>query len=88
VGADLPDPQRVAAPVLDLGAQRDGSVTLQELHSTARAYRTQAEIFPDMGHNMMLEPGWAAVAERIHTWLETPDTAKQLPQPGWADGTL
>jgi hypothetical protein len=30
----------------------------------------------------------AAVAERIHTWLETPDTAKQLPQPGRADGTL
>jgi len=22
-----------------------------------------------MGHNMMLEPGWAAVAERIDTWL-------------------
>jgi hypothetical protein len=24
-----------------------------------------------MGHNMMLEPGWAAVADRIHTWLGT-----------------
>jgi hypothetical protein len=22
-----------------------------------------------MGHNMMVEPGWAAVAERIHSWL-------------------
>jgi hypothetical protein len=37
--------------------------------ATARAYHTEAEFFPDMGHNMMLEPGWAAVAERIHTWL-------------------
>jgi hypothetical protein len=24
-----------------------------------------------MGHDMMLEPGWAAVAERIHAWLGT-----------------
>ena len=22
-----------------------------------------------MGHDMMLEPEWTAVAERIHTWL-------------------
>jgi hypothetical protein len=22
-----------------------------------------------MGHNMMLEPGWQAVAERIDNWL-------------------
>jgi pimeloyl-ACP methyl ester carboxylesterase len=35
----------------------------------ARAYRTEAEFFPDMGHNMMLEPGWQAVAERIDSWL-------------------
>ncbi|MGA8126565.1 MAG: alpha/beta hydrolase, partial [Mycobacterium sp.] len=26
-----------------------------------------------MGHNMMLEPGWADVAERVHTWLQTRD---------------
>ncbi len=26
--------------------------------TSARAYRTQAEIFPNMGHDMMLEPGW------------------------------
>jgi alpha-beta hydrolase superfamily lysophospholipase len=39
------------------------------VHSTARAYRTTAEVFPNMGHDMMLEPGWATVAERIHNWL-------------------
>jgi hypothetical protein len=35
----------------------------------ARAYRTEAEYFADMGHNMMLESGWQAVAERIDSWL-------------------
>ena len=56
-------------PVLVLGDQRDGTVSIEELHSTARAYRTTAEVFPNMGHDMMLEPGWATVAERIHNWL-------------------
>jgi pimeloyl-ACP methyl ester carboxylesterase len=66
---NLPKPRRVSTPLLVLGAQYDRSVTPHEVHATARAYRTQAEIFPDMGHDMMLEPGWSAVAQRIHTWL-------------------
>ena len=37
--------------------------------ATAQTYQTEAEFFPNMGHNMMLEPGWQAVAERIDGWL-------------------
>jgi pimeloyl-ACP methyl ester carboxylesterase len=68
---NLPRPRRVSTPLLVLGAQCDRSVTPQEVRATARAYHTRAEIFPDMGHDMMLEPGWVAVAERIDTWLCT-----------------
>ena len=67
----LPRPKRVTAPMLVLGADEDGAHTRKEIIATARAYGTEAEFFPDMGHNMMLEPGWAAVAERIHTWCGT-----------------
>jgi len=67
----LPRPKRVTTPLLVLGADDDGAHTREEVCATARAYRTEAEFFPNMGHNMMLEPGWAAVAERIHTWLGT-----------------
>jgi pimeloyl-ACP methyl ester carboxylesterase len=67
----LPRPKRVTTPLLVLGAHDDGAHTRNEVRATARAYRTEAEFFPDMGHNMMLEPGWEAVAERIHTWLGT-----------------
>lgn len=65
----LPRPDRVTATLLVLGALDDGAVTPAEVHATARAYGTEAEFFPEMGHDMMLEPGWADVAERIHDWL-------------------
>ncbi len=65
----LPRPKRVTAPLLVLGAEQDGAHTCKEVRATARAYNTEAEIFAGMGHNMMLEPGWRAVAERIHGWL-------------------
>ena len=67
----LPRPKRVTTPLLVLGAEEDGAHTRNEILATARAYGTEAELFPNMGHNMMLEPGWAAVAERIHSWLGT-----------------
>jgi hypothetical protein len=47
------------------------------VRATARAYRTQPEFFP-MGHNMMLEPGWADVAGRIRGWLEARDLTSQI----------
>lgn len=66
---NLPHPKRVSTPLLVLGAEEDGAHTCKEVRATASAYGTEAEFFPGMGHNMMLEPGWEAVAERIHNWL-------------------
>ena len=66
---NLPKPERVTTPLLVLGAELDACVTEAETQRTARAYRTEAEVFPNMGHNMMLEPGWQAVAARIDGWL-------------------
>lgn len=65
---DLPRPRRVDIPMLVLGAARDMVFDPGEIEATARAYRTRAVIF-DMAHDMMLEPGWRAVAERIVTWV-------------------
>jgi pimeloyl-ACP methyl ester carboxylesterase len=62
--------RRVSTPMLVLGAVHDGFVSMRDVRATARAYDTRPEFF-DMGHNMMLEPGWADVAERIRAWLET-----------------
>jgi alpha-beta hydrolase superfamily lysophospholipase len=68
--------RRLATPLLVLDGADDfwGKGVAR---ATARAYQTEAEFFADMGHNMMLEPGWSAVAERIHTWLETGEPRRQ-----------
>jgi pimeloyl-ACP methyl ester carboxylesterase len=66
-----PKPRLVNTPLLVLGAEDDIVFTQQEVRATAAAYHTEAEIFPGMAHDMMLEPGWEAVAERLHAWLET-----------------
>ncbi len=57
-------------PILVLGAESDFFVSPTMVEATAQVYGTSAEIFPDMAHAMMLEPGWQAVADRILRWLE------------------
>lgn len=65
----LPRPKRIKTPMLVLGAELDTCFSVKEVHATARTYGTEAEIFPAMAHDMMLEPDWATVAQRIDTWL-------------------
>jgi pimeloyl-ACP methyl ester carboxylesterase len=70
MGLSLPRPKRVRRPILVLGAADDRLISPSEVEATARAYGTQAEVFAQMGHDMMLEAGWQGVAARILDWLE------------------
>jgi len=56
-------------PMLVLGAEHDAVVTQRQIRRTAAVYGAEAEILPGLGHDVMLEPGWQAVAERIDGWL-------------------
>ncbi len=66
---NLPRPKHVKTPMLVLGAANDTIFHPNEVEATARAYNTQAIIFPDMAHDMMVEAGWQAVADKIIAWL-------------------
>jgi alpha-beta hydrolase superfamily lysophospholipase len=66
---DLPRPHRVTTPLLVLGASRDALFQTNEVEATARAYQTQAIVFADMAHDMMLDARWRTVADRILAWL-------------------
>jgi pimeloyl-ACP methyl ester carboxylesterase len=71
LGLDLPPSlPRLELPVLVLGAGGDGLIFPGALEATARTYRTRAEVFPGLGHAMMLDRGWEAVARRILGWLD------------------
>jgi pimeloyl-ACP methyl ester carboxylesterase len=66
---DLPKPREVKrTPMLVLGTD-DFLVRARQVKATARAYGVEAEIFPGMGHAIMLDVGWRAVADRIAAWL-------------------
>jgi alpha-beta hydrolase superfamily lysophospholipase len=69
LGLNLAHPKRVKTPMLILGAEEDTVISQGDVHATARAYNTKAELFPNMAHDMMLEAGWRSVAERILNWL-------------------
>lgn len=69
LGLKLANPKKVKTSLLVLGAENDTVVPPVDVHKTALAYRTTAEIFPNMAHDMMLEKGWQSVAERITGWL-------------------
>lgn len=63
-------PRNQGTPLLVLGAEKDYFITPYMVRATARAYQTEAEIFPHMGHAMMVEAGWRAVADRIIKWID------------------
>jgi len=66
----LPQPQKVKTPLLVLAAENDRVFTVDEQKGTARAYGTEAVIFPNTAHDMMLEKDWQLVANKIMDWLE------------------
>lgn len=72
---DLPQPKRaLKTPMWIAGAEHDTVFSTDQVHSTAAAFGTTATVFPDMAHDMMLEPGWERVAKHLHEWL-----TRQLP---------
>ncbi|MBI5878068.1 MAG: alpha/beta fold hydrolase [Chloroflexi bacterium] len=70
---NLPDSRKIKTPMLVMGGASDNVFRPSQVESTARAYGTQAVIFPGIAHGMMLEAGWQAVAERISEWLASRD---------------
>ncbi len=67
---NLPKTENIKTDLLILGARNDRAILPSEVEATARTYGTQAEIFPDMAHDIMLEPGWQKVSDRIIDWLK------------------
>ncbi len=71
---NLPHPSRLKdTRLLVLGAELDHLIPPSLVEMTARTYSVESEIFPGMGHGLMLERDWQIVAGRIHGWLAEGD---------------
>jgi pimeloyl-ACP methyl ester carboxylesterase len=69
-GGDLPDPGlRADCPIFVTGAAEDVLIPSAFVRATARSYDAPHHVFDDLGHLMMLDAGWEAVAEHLHEWL-------------------
>lgn len=67
---NLPKASRVTrTPLLVIGAALDQLIPPSSVEMTARTYGVEAEIFPGMGHGLMLEQDWQKPAEHILAWL-------------------
>lgn len=68
---NLPHPSRIGgAPLLVMGAEYDHLIPASLVEMTARTYNVAAEIFPGMGHGLMLERDWKRPAQRMLEWLK------------------
>lgn len=67
---DLPRPHHNKTPLLVMGGTKDWLISPGMVEKTGAAYQTAVSFF-DMGHNMMVDAGWEAVADGIIQWLKT-----------------
>jgi len=56
---------QVRSPIHVMGAADDAIVADHEIKATARAYGTEALVFDDVAHDMMLDPNWRTVADSM-----------------------
>lgn len=56
---------KVRSPVHVIGAADDAIVSAAEVRATARAYGTEALVFDNVAHDMMLDPNWKDVADGV-----------------------
>ena len=64
-------PNQVRSPIHVMGAADDAIVADYEIEATARAYGTEALIFDNVAHDMMLDPNWRSVADSMIKKLDT-----------------
>ncbi len=62
-------PEKVRTPVLVIAGGKDFIISAAEQRRTAEALNADYRIFPEGPHDLMMEPGWQAVADAIDAWL-------------------
>lgn len=57
-------------PMLVLAAQHDFVFSPRETAATARVYRAEWQLIPNIAHDVMLDTAWRTAADAVRVWLE------------------
>jgi pimeloyl-ACP methyl ester carboxylesterase len=69
LGLNLVNTKKIKTPLMVLGAGMDKAVSPESVKKTAQKYGVQPVIFEEMGHDMMLEPGYKELVDKIVYWI-------------------
>ena len=61
----------IGVPCMVIAGANDAFFPVAMMEEAARFHGVTATVLSDMAHVMMLEPGWAHVAQRVNDWLDT-----------------
>ena len=70
LGLNLVNPKKIKTPLIIIGGEKDFAVPEKTLRKTCKVYGVEPIIFEGMGHNIMLEPEYKIVANKIVEWIE------------------
>jgi alpha-beta hydrolase superfamily lysophospholipase len=77
IALDIPQPALAqSVPMLVLGGAHDVIFGVNETEATARAYRADCHIFPDLAHDIIREEGYNRTCEYVATWLQQKGLAR------------
>lgn len=66
---NLPDYRKVITPMLIIGGEKDYLIPEKATRKMAELYKSEVIIVNNAPHNVMMEPGWEKVAEKIETFF-------------------
>jgi len=67
--AIIPLPIKTEVPFLIIGSKKDRVFSEKAAIAIGKSYYTKPVIFPNLSHDMMLDPNWEIVAEQILSFL-------------------
>lgn len=67
----LPDYRKVKTPMLIVGGEKDYLIPEKATRKMAELYKSDPFIVKNAPHNLMMEPGWEKVAEKIETFIQS-----------------
>ena len=75
-------PSMRSLPIAVIGGEEDGLFRPHSVHWTAARHGVRAAILPGLGHTMMLDCRWRAVAQHMVRWLEENVIERTVPARG------